>query len=133
MRNLAKTLGVADRVRITGYLAEKELEYYLVATDIPVCPYKVCYASGSLSSWLSAGRLVLASALPQFQEYNRIEPGTIRTFSPYTPMALAHAIQAMLALSSPGVNDMVLRLRDQLAIQVIFDKHLQYIINPLRF
>ena len=122
---LAKVKGVSDRLRVTGYLSEEELERWLVATDLAVGPFKFFSASGSLSTWISAGRSILAYDLPQINEYNRFEPGVIKTFQPYTPTALTKAIQQLLAVSQedePGVA----RLRKRLSMPAIFDEHLSY-------
>ena len=122
---LAKVKGVSDRLRVTGYLSEEELERWLVATDLAVCPFKFFSASGLLSTWISACRSILAYALPQINEYNRFEPGVIKTFQPYTPTALTKAIQQLLAVSQedePGVA----RLRKRLSMPAIFDEHLSY-------
>lgn len=121
---LAEAKGVADRLRVTGYLSDEELERYLVATDLAVCPFKMFSASGSLSTWISLARPVLASDLPQIAEYNRIEPGAINTFNPYTTQALAEAIQQLLPMCQESVDPAVARLREQLSMPKIFDEHL---------
>jgi len=121
---LAASFGVADRLRITGYLDEHDLEQYLMATDIPVCPYSKCYASSSLSSWLSVCRPILASDLPQFQEYHRFEPEAVTIFTPYTPEALAEAIGEMLDAGHHEERHFkVARLRDQLSLPAIAERH----------
>ena len=122
---LAKVKGVSDRLQVTGYLSEEELERWLVATDLAVCPFKFFSASGSLSTWISAGRSILAYDLPQIDEYNRLEPGAIKTFQEYTPTALTTAIQQFLAgaqADEPGVE----RLRKRLSMPAVFDEHLNY-------
>lgn len=124
LQEMIQTLGVSSRVRITGYLAEPELEQYLMATDVAVCPYQVCYASGSLSTWLSCGVPVLASDLPQFREYHYIEAGAICLFSPHTPEALAEGIRNMLSASNENACKSAVRLRERFSIHHIFDCHL---------
>lgn len=123
---LARKLGVFARLRITGYLPEPEMEQYLMATDLAVCPYSVCFASGSLSTWISVERPILASALPQFREYNDLEPGAIQLFFPYTDVALAESI--LKAFKTPLLfRDFgIARLRERLSLKKIFDKHLEY-------
>jgi glycosyltransferase involved in cell wall biosynthesis len=112
---LAERLGVADRVRITGYLAEEELNSYLAATDLAVCPFKDVSASASLSTWISATRPLLASDLPLIAEYNALEPGSIRTFHPYSSDALAAGIRDALEADA-GPAQAVARLRDRLIL-----------------
>ncbi|MDX2098483.1 MAG: glycosyltransferase [Leptolyngbyaceae cyanobacterium bins.59] len=120
----ADALQVRDRLRITGYLPELEMEKYLLATDVPVCPYEVCYASSSLASWFSAGRAILTSDLPQFREYAVLAKGAVCTFFPYTPEALVEQIHVMLA-SLEVPHPAALQLKQQLAIEAVFDRHLQ--------
>jgi len=75
----------------------RRAERYLVATDLAICPFKNCSASGSLSTWISVAHpTILAFDLPPKRKYNRLEPGAIKTFHPYTPAALAQAIRQLL-------------------------------------
>ncbi len=122
--NLAKTLGVVDRVRVTGYLSEADQELYLAATHLAVCPFEKTSASGSLCTWISANKPILAFDLPQIAEYNRLQPDAISTFSPYTPETLAEAIQQ--TLSQPQDNHAIVQLHRQLEMPVVFDRHLDH-------
>lgn len=47
----AAELGVADRVRFTGYVPDDELARILAATDVALCPFREMSASGSVSTW----------------------------------------------------------------------------------
>jgi glycosyltransferase involved in cell wall biosynthesis len=123
---LAKIKGVDDRLKITGYLSEEDLERYLIATDLAVCPFQFFSASGSLSTWISAARSILVYDLPQVAEYNTIEPESIKTFRPYTPDALAGAIKQLFSTSQVGYDPSVDRLRQKLSIFAIFNTHLKY-------
>jgi glycosyltransferase involved in cell wall biosynthesis len=123
---LAKARGVDDRLQVTGYLSEEELERYLVATDLAVCPFMTTSASGSLSTWISVARPILASPLPQIAEYNKLEPNSVKTFKPYTPTALAQAIQQLLPTCRKIEDPAVVRLRQKLSIPVIFEEHLTH-------
>lgn len=130
----AAKLGVADRLRVTGFLSEEDLEKYLVATDIAVCPFSRFSASGSLSSWISVGCPILASKAPQISEYNQIVPAAIDTFSPYSAEAIAHKISSLIAKQAKGHPDRavesdpvlkpVLKLREKLSIDNIARQHL---------
>jgi len=72
---LAKTMGVEERQQAT-YL--RRAERYLVATDLAICPFKNCSASGSLSTWISVVHpTILAFDLPQIS-YNRLEQGLLK-------------------------------------------------------
>ncbi len=123
---LAKKNGVDDRLRITGYLSEEELELYLIATDLAVCPFSRFSASGSLSTWISIARPILASDFPQVAEYNKLEPNAIKTFKPYTSTALAQAIRQLISTTQATEDSSVASLRQKLSMPVIFDEHLTY-------
>jgi len=97
LKCLAEKKGVSAQLKITGYLEEKELEKYLVSTDIAVCPYSLCFASSSLATWFSVARPIIASYLPQFREYDKFYPGAIHFFSPYSSKALAKSIKKLFA------------------------------------
>ena len=122
---LAQARGVADRFRITGYLPEHELNRYLAATSLAVCPFRDVSASGSLSTWISAARPILASSLPLIAEYNALEPDAIRTFHPYTAASLADAIRAALDRDSDAEDQRVARLRERLLAPAILDRHVE--------
>lgn len=92
----AARLGVADRLVVTGYLEEAALDLWLTATDVPVCPFTFASASGSIATWLSAGRGVVMSDLPQAAELARVSSTAVRPFAPYVPEALAAAVQECL-------------------------------------
>ncbi len=122
---LAERGGVRDRLQVTGYLSEEKLEQYLFACDLAVCPFAMLSASSSLSTWISVARPILAADLPQIAEYQQLEPGAIKTFSPYTPAALADMIRKMLLTSSEAEDEAVARLRNKLSMPTIFDQHLK--------
>ncbi|MCX7593405.1 MAG: glycosyltransferase family 4 protein [Fischerella sp.] len=124
--DLSKKLGVEDRLQITGYLSEQELEQYLVATDVAICPFQTSSASGSLSTWISVAHpAILAFDLPLIGEYNKLEPGAIQTFSPYTPTALADRIKQLLLSCQQRDNTAMKNLRQRLCMSAIFDEHLR--------
>lgn len=123
LRRRAETLGVADRLRMTGYLAEEELNHYLAATDLALCPFRSMAASGSLSTWIAAGRPVLASDLPQIREYITMAPGALATFSPHTPEALAQAIRAQLSSPAERAAGARQRLQQRLSLEHLINEH----------
>lgn len=126
LRQLAKSLKLDAQVRITGYLEEQKLEQYLMATDIAVCPYEMAYASSSLSTWISVSRPIITSDLPIFHEYKRLEPHSIKTFSPYTPEALAQAIAEMLKEPMDMRSAALAKLQDRLSIHNIAQQHIHW-------
>ncbi|MFG6099694.1 glycosyltransferase family 4 protein [Leptothoe sp. ISB3NOV94-8A] len=127
LTQLAETLKVADRLKITGYLSEKELEEYLMVTDVAVCPFMKCSASGSLSTWISISHpKVAAYKLPQIEGYNSISPGSIHTFEPYTASSLAMLLSNLLSQSKESNNTAIDHLRSQLQIRTIVEDHTQH-------
>jgi glycosyltransferase involved in cell wall biosynthesis len=127
---LAKEKGVEDRLQLTGYLSETELETYLTATDLAVCPFAEFSASGSISTWISVACPILASNLPQIAEYNALELDAIRVFHPYTAAALAAAIKDCLAKSTDAQQAKVAKLAQRLSLANIFERHLS-VYQPL--
>ncbi|MBD1845990.1 glycosyltransferase [Cyanobacteria bacterium FACHB-63] len=123
---LAEKEGVSDRVRVTGYLSEAELEQYLMATDLAVCPFRRTSASGSLSTWISVARLILSSNIPQAKEYNQLEPGAIHTFDSYSVEALTIALQTLLPQCHAFENSKVASLRQHLSIASVVEQHLHH-------
>lgn len=128
---LAKEKGVEDRLRLTGYLSETELETYLTATDLAVCPFAEFSASGSISSWISVTCPILASNLPQIAEYNALELDAIEVFHPYTAAVLAAAIKDCLAKAPAAQQAKVARLAQRLSLANILEQHLS-VYQPLR-
>lgn len=122
---LAGEKGVADRVRITGYLPDEEYHRRLAAADLAVCPFDPDKsASASLSSLIAAGCPILASDTPLIGEYNALAPGALATFSPYTPEALALAILEQLRKPRTERTRGLGELRERLSIREIYDRHL---------
>jgi glycosyltransferase involved in cell wall biosynthesis len=71
LRQQAQLLGVESRSHITGGLSDIDMETYLLAADVAICPFLQMSASGSFSTWLSVGTApIIASDLPQIQWYN---------------------------------------------------------------
>jgi glycosyltransferase involved in cell wall biosynthesis len=119
----AEELGVASRLHITGYIAEDELDLYLAATDLALCPFREASASGSLSTWIAAERPVLAADLPLFGEYNERVPEAIATFHPYTPEVLAARIKQMLQIPEKDVQKRLRALRAKLSLPQVIKQH----------
>lgn len=57
--------GLADRLRVTGYLPEDELEQITEAAEIVLAPFREMSASASLNFALARGKPVVASDLPE--------------------------------------------------------------------
>lgn len=120
----ARKKGQAHRLLVTGYLAEDEQARWLVASDLGVCPFRFFSASGSMTTWISAGRPVLCHALPQIEEYRAISPGAFFTFAPYTVEAFVQAVEAALARVDGAADPKILALAEHFALEQVARRHL---------
>jgi glycosyltransferase involved in cell wall biosynthesis len=120
---LARSLNVDRQIRFTGYLSESEMEAYLLATDLAICAFKGFSASGSISTWISVACPILAFDLPQISEYNAISCEAIQVFSPYTPIALATAIQAFFTRDRNELSTKVAKLGHELSLDRTIKQH----------
>ena len=120
----AKELGLGDRFRITGYLSDEELENWIAATHLAILPFTDLSASGSLSSWISAGKPMLVSDLPGFREYARRVPGALHFFGPPEPWPLGVAINELMAKPLRDPDPGVLKLAQELDMERTVDRYL---------
>lgn len=118
--------GLTERIRITGYLPDELLDYYLAATDLAVCPFLQSAASGSISSWISHRKPILASDLPSLREYDLIAPGAIQFCPPDNSQALVDAILKQLeASNTQSQDDALTQIHDVLQLKEICRRHNQ--------
>lgn len=69
LERLARSLGVADRVTITGIVKRDRVARYIAAFDVALQPWVVPYASPlKLFEYLALGRAIVAPALPNIKE-----------------------------------------------------------------
>ncbi len=87
-----ETLGLQDRIRITGYLSEEELRHVLSATDVAICPFRNVSASGSLATLIAFNIPIVCSDLPLFREYNDMESNALQIISNWESESLAQTI-----------------------------------------
>ena len=124
LRAEAEALGVADRVRITGYVDEDTLNQYLAATDVAVCPFREAAASGSLSTWIAAGRPLVVSDLPLFAPYRAAAPEAFAVVDAGADgAAWAAAIRAQRAATSTRA---LRNLQARLALPTIIQRHMRW-------
>ena len=76
---LADDLGVSDRVRHLGYVAEQDVPVVFSAADAVVLPYERVSQSGVVNEALAYRRPVVTSSLPAFEEL-RTEFGCLLTY-----------------------------------------------------
>ena len=73
---LGRQLGV--EVAITGYLTDRQLRTAASTAAVPVVAHQHLSASGSINSWISAGRRPLAIRGRYTEEMAALRPGTLR-------------------------------------------------------
>jgi glycosyltransferase involved in cell wall biosynthesis len=126
MKRHASERGVLDRLHVTGYLPDDEYYLHLATADLAICPFEPGKsASGSLASLIAAGCPILASDIPLIAEYNDLVPGSIATFAPHTPEALATAVRSLLTKPRHELTQGLAELQKQLSIAAIYDRHLR--------
>lgn len=76
----AAALGV--RVEVTGYLDDAELRRRCRGVAVPVVAHRHVSASGSLGSWIAAGRRPVAVANRYIDEMAALRPGTLTMTRP---------------------------------------------------
>ncbi len=133
LRERARDLGAGPgRLCITGWLTEEELETWIAATHLAVAPFKRLSASGSLSTWIAAGKPILTSDLPGFREYNARVPGALRLLESLAPGPLASGINAQLDADLPDVDPLVVALREQLTVPRTVDEYVEIYREAIR-
>jgi glycosyltransferase involved in cell wall biosynthesis len=95
LKQLARDLGVADRLSITGYVCDDELRCRLAAIDVALVPYTAISASASLSTLIGARRPVLANDLAVTRELHELAPYAIRLGD--DPGVIAELVESVLA------------------------------------
>lgn len=72
--------GLAERVRITGYLPAEQIPVLMAATDVGLAPFTQSSGSGSLANLFAYGRAVLASDIAPHKEIAREPTSPLRLF-----------------------------------------------------
>ena len=131
LRHRADVLGVADRLRITGFVPEDTLNDYLAATDLAACPFRNASASGSLSTWIATDGPIVTSALPLFKEYTAAVPHALTIAPSMEPRSLAATIEERLARPENQTPSARHALRNALSLSAIAGQH-QALYRTLR-
>jgi hypothetical protein len=71
-------------LEVTGWIPEAELSTRLREVGVPVAPHTEVSASGSINSWIAAGRRPLVAAGRYAAELAERMPGAIRLYEPGT-------------------------------------------------
>jgi glycosyltransferase involved in cell wall biosynthesis len=97
LRNLAKELGVDDRVAFTEFLPESEVKRRLIAADLFVLPTRALEGFGLVTVEANAcGLPVVATPVGANAEVIRSLPAPNHLAADVTPEALAQAVDTML-------------------------------------
>lgn len=86
--------GSNRRLQVTGFVPDAVLESRLRQVAVPVAPARMISASGSINTWIAAGRRPLAATGPYTREFAESYPGAIQL---YRPAELAGLIAERLA------------------------------------
>ncbi len=78
----ARAAALNRRVTITGWLDDASVPLRLRAAGIPLVGHERMSASGSIGSWLSAGRRPLVPDVPYTRELAERCPGAVTTYPP---------------------------------------------------
>lgn len=93
----AGATGVSGRLRMTGYLAETDLDEVLAHARVGLAPYEKIAASGSLATLAAAGVPIVARRHAYLDEMARACPSGVRLYDGGDDGALADTIRECLA------------------------------------
>lgn len=86
-----RAAGRGRRFSVTGYLSDAELGRRLRRASIPLAAHDRISASGSIATWIGAGRRPLVPDGPYTRELDERSPGTVTRYPP-TPAGLEQAL-----------------------------------------
>ncbi len=96
LREAIREKGLAERVRITGYLPEEQIPGLMAATDVALAPYLQSSGSGSLANLLAYGRAIVASDIIPHREIASEPPACLALFPSGDSAELAAQAQLLL-------------------------------------
>jgi glycosyltransferase involved in cell wall biosynthesis len=97
LEQLARELGVADRVRFTGVVHRDQVPLHVAAFDVALQPAVTPYASPlKLSEYLVMGKPVVAPDTPNIREVLQHDANAL-LFAPYQPGHLQEALTRVCA------------------------------------
>lgn len=88
-------------VEVTGWLGDDDLAAEMGRVSIPVCPHRHFSASGSLMTWLGAGRHVLVTDSDYAQEIDEWLPGRMTLVTDWREAIDAYADRLACGESEP--------------------------------
>lgn len=93
---LARKLAVSDRVKITGFLAEDQIDEFYSRATVVLAPFRDTSGSGSIPQGLARGAPLLASDLPLNREIAEREPGALDVFRAQDPEDCADRLDYLI-------------------------------------
>ena len=96
LRAFAEESGLAERVRITGYLPEAQIPVVMAATDVAVTPFIQSSGSASLAHLFAYGRAIVASDIAPHREIIANEGECLALFRSEDASELAAAVRNVL-------------------------------------
>lgn len=120
----ARSLGVEDRLRVTGYLGEHQLDALIARTNAAVCPFRFVNASGSLSTWLATRTPIVASRAPQLEAYAAVAGDRLGFFQPGDPDDLVEVLAKQLSPASVAAPTGTPSMLNELSINRVATRHL---------
>jgi glycosyltransferase involved in cell wall biosynthesis len=118
---LATSIGVHDRVRITGYLNSEMQCRYIAATDVALCVFRQVSASGSISTWIAHDKPIVASRLPELEIYNRLSPDALIFCDDDSPESIAALILKLETKDWKASEAQRAKLRNILNVQHVWE------------
>lgn len=86
----AQAARLGRRFSVSGFVPDAELPAHLRNAAVPLAPHRQVSASGSIATWLAAGRRPLVPDTPYAREIATAHPGTLTIYADLAP-ALASA------------------------------------------
>ncbi len=96
LKHNIESAGLAERVRITGYLPLQDIPVWMAATDAAIAPYEQTSGSGSIANLLAYGRPVIASDIDPHVEISEDLPSALRLFKEGSAESLSSQIDYVL-------------------------------------
>lgn len=98
---VGRAAAMGRRAEVTGYVPNAELIQRLRQVAVPVAPHEHVSASGSIDSWIAAGRRPLVPSSAYVRELTARNPKAVTQYGPGAPEGapptLSHAVRAALA------------------------------------
>ncbi|KQS73709.1 hypothetical protein [Modestobacter sp. Leaf380] len=117
--DLVDELSALGPLTVTGYVPDEELPARLRAASVPLAPHRHVSASGSIGSWLAAGRRPLVPDVAYTREVAARCPGALWLYEDLAPAlaaALADPASTWLTPGTPTGPDLAATLESYRAV-----------------